>query len=110
MRTTKIIRDTEYGCWSVQVLDETSGKYYWLDVSYDDKYKEVDIEWNQYIFYLFDEDDLERKAFQEDCDNYDEASSEVYCTLIAKGELLETNDGCEIAVTKWKSKTWKIRQ
>jgi hypothetical protein len=63
--------------------------------------------------YMFDDDDMERKAFQENCDNFDEASSEVYCTLISEGEVKETDinyGGLEIAVENWEAKSWEIRQ
>jgi hypothetical protein len=113
MKVTKIVRNKEYGCWSVQLHDEESGRYYWMDVSYDEKYHEIDVDWNQYIFYLTDEDDLERKAFQEDCDNFDEADSLVYSTLLSEGEIKETDidrGGLEIAVEKWQEKILEIRQ
>ena len=113
MKATKIIRDAEYGCWSVQLLDEASGRYYWMDVSYDEKYHEIDVDWNQYIFYVFDDDDMERKAFQENCDNFDNADSEVYQALISEGEIKEIDidyGGLEIAVENWEAKSWEIRQ
>ena len=113
MTATKIIRDKEYGCWSVQLHDEESGKCYWMDVSYDEKYHEIDVDWNQYIFYLTDEDDCERKAFQENCYNFDEADSLVYWALLNFGELKETDvdrGGLEIAVENWEEKTFEIRQ
>ena len=109
LKATKIIRDREYGSWAVQVYDAESGRYYWLDVSYDEKYKEINVDWNQYIFYKTDEDDQARKAFQEDCDNFDEADSQVYWALISEGELKETEDGCEIAVAEWKAKSWMLK-
>jgi hypothetical protein len=113
MTATKIIRDKEYGCWSVLLHDEESGKCYWMDVSYDEKYHEIDVDWNQYIFYLTDEDDCERKAFQENCDNFAEADSLVYWALLNFGELKETDvdrGGLEIAVENWEEKTFEIRQ
>lgn len=113
LKATKIIRDKEYGSWSVQVFHEESGRYYWLDISYDEKYHEINVDWNQYIFYLTDEDDLARKAFQENCDNFEEADSLVYWALVSEGELKETNldrGGLEIAVENWEEKTWEIRQ
>ena len=113
MRATKIIRDREYGYWAVQVYDEESGKYYWLDVSYDEKYHEISVDWNQYIFYNTDEDDMERKAFQEDCDNFEAADSEVYLALLNEGEIKETNidkGGVEIAVEEWKAKSWELKK
>jgi hypothetical protein len=112
MTATKIIRDKEYGSWAVQVFHKESGRYYWLDVTYDEDYKELNIDWNQYIFYLTDEDKQARKAFQENCDNFDEADSLVYCALISEGEIKETNTdrgGVEIAVEDWKAKSWEIK-
>ena len=113
MEATKIIRNKEYGYWSVQVHDEDSGKCYWLDVSYDEKYHEINVDWNQYIFYLTDEDDMERKEFQENCDNFEEADSLVYWTLLELGEVKETNvdrGGLEIVVENWEEKTFEIRR
>jgi hypothetical protein len=111
MKVTKIVRNKEYGCWSVQLHDEESGRYYWMDVSYDEGYRQIDVDWNQYIFYLADEDDLARKAFQENCDNFEAADSEVYWTLLREGELKDTDDGyLEIAVENWQEKIWEIRQ
>ena len=102
----------EYGSWAVQVFDEESGRYYWLDVSYDQEYKEINVDWNQYIFYNTDEDDMARKAFQENCDNFDEADSLVYWTLISECEVKETNvdrGGLEIDVQEWKAKSWELK-
>lgn len=114
LKAIKISRDKEdYGYWAVQLQDEESGKYYWMDVRYDEKYHEIDIDWNQYIFYLTDVDDLERKEFQENCDNFDMAVSAVYDALISEGELRETDadhGGFEIATENWEEKTLEIRQ
>ena len=113
LKATKIIRDKEKGSWGVQLFHKESSRYYWLDVSYDEKYHEINVDWNQYIFYLTDEDDCERKAFQEDCDNFDEADSLVYSILLSEGEIKETNidrGGLEIAVENWQEKIWEIRQ
>jgi hypothetical protein len=55
---------------------------------------------------------MERKAFQENCDNFDEADSLVYWALISEGEIKETNTdrgGVEIAVDGWKAKSWEIK-
>ena len=99
--------------WSVQLFHKESGRYYWLDVSYDEKYHEIRVDWNQYIFYLTDEDDCERKAFQEDCSNFDEADSLIYSALLSEGEIKETDvdrSGLEIVVKNWQEKIWEIRQ
>lgn len=112
MKATKIIRDKEKGSWAVQLFHKESGRYYWLDVTYDEEYKELNIDWNQYIFYNTDEDDMARKAFQENCDNFDEADSLVYSTLIRECEIKETNTdrgGVELAVEDWKAKSWELK-
>jgi hypothetical protein len=109
LKATKIIRDREKGSWAVQVFHKESCRYYWLDVTYDEDYKELNIDWNQYIFYLTDEDDLARKAFQENCDNFDEAISEVYAVLLSEVQIRENDDGYEIVVEDWKAKSWEIK-
>ena len=110
MQATQIIRDKERNWWSVQVLDEESGRYYWLDVKYAPEYKELEIDWNQYIFYLTDPDDVERKEFQENCDNFEEAIDTVYECLIESGEIEDTVDGYELLVKNWKEENIKIRR
>lgn len=109
LKATKIIRDKEKGSWAVQVFHKESGRYYWLDVTYDEDYKELNIDWNQYIFYRTDEDDQARKAFQENCDNFDEAISEVYAVLLSEAQIRENDEGYEIVVEDWKAKSWEIK-
>lgn len=109
LKATKIIRDKEYGSWAVQVYDEASRRYYWLDVSYDEVFGELNIDWNQYIFYNTDEDDQARKAFQENCDNFDEATSEVYHAMLSEGEIKESGGHYKIIVDEWKAKSWEIK-
>lgn len=110
MQAAQLIRDEERNWWSVQVFDEESGRYYWMDVKYDPQYKELEIDWNQYIFYLTDEDDVARKEFQENCDNYEAAVEAVYDCLLEANEIAETDDGYELLVEKWKEKTFEIRR
>lgn len=89
----KIGRSIERGYWSVCLYHEESGRDYWLDVHLNEEYHDPEVEWNQYIFYLADVDDIERKAFQEDCDNFDEACSEVICVLERENEIFHGEDG-----------------
>lgn len=111
LKAKKIVRDRkEVGCWSVQLYHEESGRYYWLDVSYVVEYKDVMAEWNQYIFYNTDEDDMERKAFQENCDNFEEADSVAVAALEAEGELYQDDKGeWWIGVEEWKGRDWEIK-
>lgn len=108
MKATKIERGKTLGYWAVQVFDEVTKKYYWLDVSYDSEYKELNIDWNQYIFYLTDHDDVERKEFQENCDNFDEAISEVYACLLSEAELVDNDEGYFVSVEDWQAKSWAV--
>ena len=112
MKATKIIRDKEKGSWAVQLFHKESGRYYWLDVTFveDGDGNDLRIDWNQYIFYNTDEDDMARKAFQEDCNNFEEAISEVRDTLFWEGEVVEDDYGAyRIGVEDWKAKSWEIK-
>ena len=112
MKATKIIRDKEKGSWAVQVFHKESGRYYWLDVTFveDGDGNDLRIDWNQYIFYNTDEDDMARKAFQEDCNNFEEAISEVRDTLFWECEVVEDDYGAySIGVEDWKAKSWEIK-
>lgn len=88
-----VIRNKSRGSWSVCLYHKESKRRYWLDVSLNEKYHDPEVEWNQYIFYLTDKDDVARKEFQEDDDNFDEASSEVINILEAQGEIFCGEDG-----------------
>lgn len=107
----RIERSKERGYWSVCLHHEESERAYWLDVHLNEKYHDPEVEWNQYIFNLTDLDDIERKAFQEDCDNFDEACSEVICTLERENEIFCGEDGdwyiCGDLVNGTWSKEWK---
>lgn len=96
--TTNVVKNKGPNSWSVRLIHKESGKYYWLDAYYDERYKDVNIDWNQYIFHLDYTDDCERKAFQENCDNFDEASSEVLAALQAEGYVKQEDNGDWIAV------------
>ena len=103
-----VIRNKSFGSWSVCLQHLESKRRYWLDVSYQPEYKDVDIDWNQYIFYLTDSNDVERKEFQENCDNFDEASSEVVSALEKVGELCQNYSGDWFAVigeAQWRAET-----
>lgn len=108
MKATKIERGKTFGYWAVQVFDEATKKYYWLDASYDSEYKELSIDWNQYIFYLTDHDDVERKEFQENCDNFEAALDEVYSVLLSEGELVDNDEGYLVNVEDWQAKSWAV--
>lgn len=103
-----IVRGKTKGCWSVCLLHVETGKRYWLDVCLKEEYHDFEIDWNQYIFYMTDHDDVERKAFQEDCDNADEAFSEAVNILQAEGEVFQDAEGDWYTNDEWKAEGVKL--
>ncbi len=104
-----VIRNKSTGSWSVCLYHKESKKQYWLDISLNEKYHDLEVEWNQYIFYNTDVDDMERKEFQEDSDNFDMASSEAVCILEKLGEVFLGEDGDWYLKREWEGeKTWNL--
>lgn len=62
--------------YSVQLHNNNDDLDYWLDAQYD-KYGDLNIEWNQYIFYN-NRTDKWRKRVQDNIFNFDSAESLVY--------------------------------
>lgn len=54
-------------------IDTKKGFFVWIDVWKENG--ELLTDWNKYIFHLDDKADTEIKEFQENLDNFDEASS-----------------------------------
>ncbi len=54
------------------LIDTKKGFNVWVDVWKD--VNELTADWNKYIFHLKDENDVNIKAFQEDCNNFTEAT------------------------------------
>jgi hypothetical protein len=106
----KIARGKTKGCWSVCLLHQETGRTYWLDVSLDSRWAEFEIDWNQYIFYLSDPDDVARKEFQENCDNFEEAADLCVQILEEQGEVFHGEDGdWYLKNEEWEGeKTWTI--
>lgn len=79
----KIIKkEKEKEYFSIKLHDKKENFTFWVDCSLIDGYGNrenyktddlyIDWEFNQYIFYLYDENDLKAKAYQENTDNIDE--------------------------------------
>ena len=88
-----------------------SKRRYWLDVGLDEEYHELEVEWNQYIFWNSDEDDMARKAFQEDSDNFEAACEAVYAILETEGEIFHGEDGdwyLKDGGEGWTTRTWNV--
>ena len=104
-----VIRNKTKGCWSICLFHKETKRRYWLDVSLDEKYQELNIDWNQYIFYLTDSDDVARKEFQEDCDNFEAACEICYQVLDEQGEVFSGEDGdWYLKNNEWEEKTWNL--
>lgn len=73
--------------YSVQVRNDEDRRKYWLDVWIDERYHEVEVDWNQYIFHLDDPEDVIRRDTQEDADNFDEAAAEAICLLETENKI-----------------------
>lgn len=54
------------------LIDTKKGFNVWVDVWKDED--ELMVDWNKYIFHLDNEDDVKIRTFQEDCNNFIEAS------------------------------------
>lgn len=104
-----VIRNKTKGCWSICLFHKETKRRYWMDVSLDEKYQELNVEWNQYIFYLTDSDDVARKEFQEDCDNFEAACETCYQVLEEQGEVFTGEDGDYYLKNEvWEEKTWNL--
>lgn len=105
MYTVKEIKRGDYGGWYVGLERSEDGKIYWVDVWINEKYKDVEADWNQYIFNLEFEDDLERRNVQANCDEFDMATSAAICCLENVFEIIQDDSGnwyCPIREECWR--------
>lgn len=106
-KALSIQRGREKNQWSVSLHHEESGKVFWVDLSLVNK--DIECDWNQYIFYNTDPDDMERKTIQEDIDNFDDAMSEAVFALQKESEVIQDEDANWLcAVADWEEKTWTL--
>lgn len=106
-----IVKNKTKGCWSICLYHKDSKRRYWLNVSLDEQYHELEVEWNQYIFWNSDSDDQERKAFQEDGDNFEAACEAVDAILESEGEIFLGEDGdwyLKDGGEGWTTRTWNV--
>lgn len=73
--------------------DEEGTMKFFVEVWLDEKYKDIDCDWNQYIFNLNSAEDMLRKKIQEDTDEFDDASSIAVCYLEEQGVVIQNNNG-----------------
>lgn len=65
----------------------------WLDVWVDPVYKDVSVEWNQYIFFLDNGNDVEKRKWQDDLGVFDYASGLAVSVLHNKGLIYQNDKG-----------------
>ena len=94
----------DYGQWTVKLRRTEDDSIYFVDVFIDERYKDVNADWNQYIFFTDNEEEIHREKVQEDNDEFDLATSEAICFLESIGELYQDSDAfwhCKIENSKW---------
>ena len=104
MYTVKEVKRGDYAGWYVGLERSEDNKIYWVDVWINDKYKDVEADWNQYIFNLEYEDDMERRNVQANCDEFDLATSEAIYYLEQNLEIVQDDSGywyCNINERNW---------
>lgn len=79
--------------FSVLIKDENEDIEVWVDVSVDSKHKDLDIDWNKYIFHLDNEEDVKVKQYQEDLDNCDVCFSLATSYLEEQNLIYQSNKG-----------------
>jgi hypothetical protein len=79
--------------FAVLVRDALNKISAWLDISVDKVYKDVDVEWNQYIFYLDNGNDVVKREWQDDVNNFDQASSVAIWELEKNGLIYQDDKG-----------------
>lgn len=75
--------------FAVCVEDPNSKLLFWVDVWINEKYHDVEADWNQYIFYLDIDEDMIRKDIQENPENFDDAVSTAISYLEDKGVIYQ---------------------
>lgn len=87
-----------YGTWSVGLERKADGQMYWVDFTLKPEYKDIEADWNQYIFNLNNANDQHRKNVQDNPLEFDMASSDAVCFLELRGELTQTDDEWECLI------------
>lgn len=72
-------------------LEREKGQFFYVDVWVDKKYHDVECDWNQYMFSLDSDSDMERMQIQKDSDEFDDASSVAICFLEQQGCVTQDN-------------------
>lgn len=78
--------------FSVQVQNPEDDRTYWVDIYIDEKYHDVEADWNQYIFFKEDPEDEIRKETQADNNNFDDATGVAICFLEQEGVIYQDDE------------------
>ena len=85
-------------------LVQTESLKVWMDYSID-KDGHLEIDWNKYIFYKHNYEDMRIKSFQDDANNFMEVCSLVEQTLLNEGILLYNDEDNFSYSDEWESIT-----
>ncbi|MBS3739698.1 MAG: hypothetical protein KGY51_12010 [Psychroflexus sp.] len=76
---------------SVLVECKKLGVKLWIDVDVVDR--DIRADWNKYIFFTTDENDIKDKAVQEDAWNFELFTNEAVRFLLEEGVLVQDDEG-----------------
>lgn len=95
MKIIRYERDEDGIC----VLTQDGDIQTWMDVWIEND--DIICDWNKYIFFSDDPDDVKIQEYQKDVDNFEEVSSEVILFLENKG-LVKQNDDATWSMKKYR--------
>lgn len=93
IRHERIFYANEEEGFVVQVRNDEDKRKYWMEVWVDKKYKDLGGDWNQYIFHLDDPEDVLRKEFQMNPDNFEEVFETAVDYLMGENLIDQDDDG-----------------
>jgi hypothetical protein len=87
---------------AIKIEDHIDGQYYsvlvknkkievWMDISIE--HGDVDCDWNQYIFFQDNIEDMKIKKFQENSDNFEKVSDVAVDALEKYNKIQQLDDG-----------------
>ena len=83
--------------WSVLVKDSRCDKFFWIDIHIENE--DIITDWNMYIFNLNDKDDIFRRDYQSNLENFEDCTSVAIQFLEERGFIEQDHKA------KWFSKS-----
>lgn len=92
-KVVKIIREADGFGVAVTFPHSQGKRVYWLDCWIDEEYGDLCADWNQYIFFLNDSEDVHRRDFQNRTDAWEAAWCEASEALQIYGHVVQDDFG-----------------